>query len=170
MPNQITQVAGAQFFVAPVDDQDDLPALLAEFSSDRQSGTTAPTTGTKVGTWEEVGELQELGEYGTEYNVVTYSALAKRNTDKFKGVYNDGSFTATLGRDDDDDGQTILRTAARSDNKYAFCVRYGGTVDRGADFFVGLVTSFSNSGGGLEAIAMKNLTIELTTTPLEDNS
>ena len=173
MPNQITQIAGTQLFVAPIDDQDDLPVAVADYSGARNAGSTAPATGGKVGTWLEVAELQELGEFGREYNLVTYSSLAKRGTDKFKGTYNDGSFSVPVGRDDDDPGQKLMNDALNSDNKYAFCVRFPGgtaTTSSGADYFVGLVTNFRSQGGGLDAILFKQLTVELTSTPLTDNT
>ena len=112
----------------------------------------------------DVNELQEVGEYGREYNIVTYSSLADRGTLKFKGTYNDGTFASPVGRNDNDLGQILIGIAANVDYNAAMRLTF---ADGSSDFVIGLVTSFRGQGGGLEATLFRNLSIELIRSPLE---
>ena len=164
MVNRVTQIAGSELYVArlvlPSDENDIVYTANSDLTYNAANvGSLIPSLSPLQ--FVEIEELQELGEYGTEYNLVTYSALKDRDTDKFKGQYNNGSYTTSVGRDDDDPGQIILNEGAGSDVKFLFHLKY--PILEHGDYFEALVTSFSNSGGGLEAIAMKSLTIELTT-------
>lgn len=114
----------------------------------------------------EIHELQDVGEYGREYNVVTYSSLANRGTLKFKGTYNDGTFASPLGRNDLDIGQAALKLLSEVDYHGLFRIDF---VDGTSDYLLGLVTSFRGQGGGLEATLFKNLSVELSRSPLELN-
>ena len=142
MPNQVTQVAGSGVHVANI-----------------------PSANLAALTFAEVGELQELGEFGREYNLINYSSLKERGTDKFKGTYNDGSFSVPVGRDDDDPGQAVLIAANEADTKQFFRIEF---ADGSSDYFEALVTSFRSQGGGLDAVLFKQLTLELTSSPIPE--
>lgn len=107
-----------------------------------------------------IGEITEGGEHGREYALVTHMPIASRGTQKFKGSFNEGQKSLTLGLDNDDAGQVIAQTAVLSDNDYSFKVAYqGGDID----YFRAKVMSFKKSTAGVDSIRSATMTLELTT-------
>ena len=72
--------------------------------------STYDPTGFEALTFELIGEVTDLGEFGREYSLVTHNPLGDRQTVKRKGSYNDGSISMTVARVPSDAGQTLLRT------------------------------------------------------------
>lgn len=125
---------------------------------------TYDVTGFNALTYTAVGEITDLGEFGTEYNLVTYTALGQRQTKKFKGSFNNGSLQLQMGRDTTDAGQTLLRTALASDNSYSFRV----TLQNATRLqFTGKVMSYKTSVGSVDQITGANTTIEVDSVIVE---
>lgn len=82
-------------------------------------GGALPASYDKVGfeavTWQEIGEVTDLGEFGREYNLVTHNALNNRRTIKRKGAYNDGAVTLQYAYQRQLQGQIDLQAALDSD-------------------------------------------------------
>lgn len=76
------------------------PNVLADYTAD---------------TWTEVGQVQDLGKFGSEAKEVAYTTLANNQTYRLKGTQDSGSFDLVCARDPDDVGQSVLRTAAASE-------------------------------------------------------
>ena len=106
-----------------------------------------------------VGELTDLGELGRMYSLVTHQPLASRSTVKRKGSYNEGTMSLTMGLDNKDAGQSLLRAAAVSDNDFSFCL----TLQNGdRSFFPAQVMSFKRSIGSVDKIVAATASLELT--------
>jgi hypothetical protein len=111
-------------------------------------------------TFTEVGEITDLGEFGREYNMVTHSPLSKRQTVQMKGSYTEGTMDLTLGLDDTDAGQIIMRSASESDADYAFEVTYQNGAKR---FFTAKVMSFKENVGGVDSVTGATCSLALQT-------
>ena len=125
---------------------------------------TAPGTYDEAG-YDAIGDFSALGQVvdwtpgGKTYSVTTSNPIAQRNTDKYKGTYNNDSDTITLNRDDDDAGQIKALTALAADGEYSFQVIYQDATE---DFFTGKVVSFNTTAGGADSIVQCTLVIERT--------
>lgn len=110
-------------------------------------------------TYTKVGEIENLGDFGREYSLVTYQSLDDRASRKKKGSYNNGQFTPRIAIDSADAGQGILETALDSDAKIAIRV----TLQDGTIYYMaGLVMTFRPSVGTTDDIVVANAQIEIT--------
>lgn len=82
-------------------------AILAEFQTD---------------TYQEVGEVENLGEFGDEANVITFASLADTRVRKFKGARDAGTMNVVTGDDPLDAGQDAMVAAEAQPNDYNFKV------------------------------------------------
>ncbi len=98
-------------------------------------------------TFNTVGEIYDIGEYGRVYTEITTDPLANRRTGKYKGNYNEGSPTFSVYRDSSDVGQTDCKTALAMDTNVAFAITH---QDGSIDYFSGKVMSFTNNVGGIK--------------------
>ncbi|MGQ9370345.1 phage tail tube protein [Azospirillum sp. ST 5-10] len=95
--------------------------------------TTAAGTSISIGTaagspsgdtYTLIGEVTSIGEFGKEFQEITHQPLDTRETQKFKGSFNAGTITLSLGGDLQDAGQEALAQALDSDELYNFRVEY----------------------------------------------
>ena len=107
-----------------------------------------------------VGEITDLGEFGREFALVTHNPVGTRGTQKFKGSFNEGTMSLSLGLDTDDAGQIIMKAASLSDNNYSFMVT---TQSGDKYFFQAKVMSFKVGVGSVDSITTATSTLELTT-------
>ncbi len=120
---------------------------------------TYDATGFEALTFDTIGEVTDLGEFGREYSLVTHNPLGDRQTVKRKGSYNDGSISMTVARTPDDAGQTILQTALDSDENFSFNV----TLQDGTElYFQAQVLSYTTNVGTVDQITTASVTIEIT--------
>jgi hypothetical protein len=107
-----------------------------------------------------VGEITDLGEFGREFALVTHMPVGSRGTQKFKGSFNEGTMSLSLGLDTDDAGQIIMKTASLSDNNFSFQVT---TQSGDKYFFQAKVMSWKVNVAGVDSITTATATLELTT-------
>ncbi len=107
-----------------------------------------------------VGEVTDLGEFGREYALVTHMPVGNRGTQKFKGSFNEGTITWSLGLDTDDAGQIIMKAASISDNDYSFMVT---TQNGDKYFFRAQIMSWKVGVGSVDSITTATATLEITT-------
>ena len=117
----------------------------------------------------EVGEVTDLGEYGSDGNLITYQAIGERLDQKLKGSINAGSQSLQLGRDIVDAGQAILKAASTNgsatvDTNLSFKIGY---KDGSIDYFQALVMNYVNSLGNSNQVTAANCNIELNTEIVE---
>src|ERR1044072_4808175 len=91
-----TLYIGTSAIPANIDDLTDMQAL-AEFQAD---------------SYIEVGEIEDLGDFGDESEAITFTALKNSRTRKFKGPRDAGPTEIVVGDAPTDDGQAA-RVAAR---------------------------------------------------------
>jgi hypothetical protein len=101
-----------------------------------------------------------LGEFGREYALVTHMPVGNRGTQKFKGSFNEGTITLSLGLDTDDAGQIIMKAASISDNDYSFMVT---TQNGDKYFFRAQIMSWKVGVGSVDSITTATATLEITT-------
>ena len=107
-----------------------------------------------------VGEVTDLGEFGREYALVTHMPVGSRGTQKFKGSFNEGTITLSVGLDTDDAGQIIMKAASISDNDYSFMV----TTQNGDRYwFRAQIMSWKVGVGSVDSITTATATLEITT-------
>lgn len=109
-------------------------------------------------TYTEIGEVTDVSEFGAEYALVTHMPLATRIAKKFKGSYNNGNVTLQFGKDLSNAGQTLLKTASKSDASYSFRV----TLQDGTKiYFTAKVMSMKTNLGGVDSITAGSATLEI---------
>lgn len=107
-----------------------------------------------------VGEITDLGEFGREFALVTHNPVGTRGTQKFKGSFNEGTMSLSLGLDTDDAGQIIMKAASLSDNDYSFKVT---TQNGDKYYFRAKVMNFKVSVGSVDSITTATCSLEITT-------
>lgn len=121
---------------------------------------TFDSSGYSALSYTSIGEVSDLGEFGREYNEVTFNPIGNRGTRKYKGSFNEGTLTLQVGLDTDDAGQDLLYTASGSDSAYAFKV----TAQNGdVYYFQAKVMSFKRSFGGVDQVTSATINLSITT-------
>ena len=90
-------------------------------------GTTAANGASD--SYVEIGEVQNMGDFGRQYEQINYSTLGDRNVRKFKGQRDDGNIELELGRKANDSGQAAMIVAMDSDQDYNFKVTLNDDTD-----------------------------------------
>lgn len=125
----------------------------------------APATFDEAGyealTYTEIGEIEKIGTIGATTAKVEFTPL-KGGKQKHKGSTDFGSLQPSLAHDDEDAGQTLLRTASEPGNnaKYSFKVTY---PDGAIRYFQGRVFGYPETVDGADSIIMATPTIEIDT-------
>lgn len=139
--------AGTTFEISAV-----LPALI-----------DAPSFAAVTG-WQTVAHVNDLGEFGRDYTLITYTSLQQRGQGKLKGSYNSGSNTLSLHRVISGAGQALMRTAASSDLSYSIRI----TIQDGTKFyFTGKIMSFVTKVGGVDNILGATAKLEIDSDVVE---
>ena len=124
--------------------------------------SAAPATYNQTGfaalVWTEIGEVSEMGEFGRQYNLVTFNKLGDRRTVKRKGSYNDGTIACQMARVPGDAGQTILTAAVNSDASYSIKIKLqDGTVF----YTTAQVMSYTTNIGNVDQITSATVNLEI---------
>ncbi|WP_434619192.1 hypothetical protein [Azospirillum sp. B2RO_4] len=56
-------------------------------------------------TWVKVGNLLDVGEFGAQFQEVTYTTIDEAIVHRLKGALDNGTFSITVARNPDDEGQ-----------------------------------------------------------------
>lgn len=132
-------------------------------------GTKTPATDAasyEADTFVEVGEIENLGEFGDQVSAATFTALADRRVRKLKGTYDAGDLALVIGFDSDDAGQTALNDALKDSGSedYNFKVEL---EDGDIFYFAGKVMSRRIATGGADDIVKANVSIAINTEVVE---
>lgn len=118
-----------------------------------------------------VGEVEDLGEFGDTAEEITFTSLADRRVRKFKGSFNAGTLTVTVGKDTSDSGQAAMIAAFASDDDYNFRVQLNDTPVGGTTpttlYFSGKVMSIPNNVGNVSNVVRQMFTVGINTEILE---
>lgn len=114
----------------------------------------------------EIGLIENFGEFGRQFDVVPFQAVADGRTYKLKGGYNDGQMALTIGQDLSDAGQAALKGYAEASNQntYPFKMTIVG-ADASFDtyYFGGLVTSWRVTIGAVNNAIRAAVMLEVNT-------
>lgn len=125
----------------------------------------APATEDAAGyaalTYTEIGQIEKIGAIGATTNKVEFQPL-KGPKQKHKGSTDYGSLQPSLAHDDEDAGQTLLRTAADPDDNdlYSFKATY---PDGAIRYWQGRVFGYPENVDGADSIIMGMPTVEIET-------
>jgi len=111
-------------------------------------------------TFTTIGNIEDGGEHGREYAEVTFNPIDTRGTRKYKGSFNEGNKTLSIGYDSTDAGMALLKNALASDSDYSFAVTYpNGDID----YFQAKVMALTKATGGVDSMRMASVTLSITT-------
>lgn len=130
-------------------------SLTLPSTEDTESSTGYPSL-----TFALIGEVESIGEYGVEYNEVTFTSLGDRKVRKLKGSYNPGTVSLTIALDGSDAGQGDVQTALDQDEDVAFAVTL---QDGSIEYFSGKVMSFTTNVSSVDSITMGTVSIGINT-------
>jgi hypothetical protein len=130
--------------------------------------TTTPVGTTGAGsygvlTWNIVGLVESVGEFGDEANAISFAALGDGRVRKSKGARDAGTMAITVAYDSTDVGQTALETAEGTNVNVAFKVQLPNKITGpGAGeilYFLGLVMSKRNNVGNNDNIVRRTFNV-----------
>lgn len=108
----VQTAAGSKIFIGPV------------------AGASVDTQGEyEALSYTEIGEVENLGDFGDQANDVPFTTLGDRRTRHFKGSFDAGTVELTVGFDGADAGQAAVKAALASDSDFAFKVTLADDSD-----------------------------------------
>lgn len=162
----VNTAAGSKFYIAP-----QTPSFVT-LITDEASTDAAIITAAEALVWTEVGETEDLGEFGDEASEVTFTALGNRRTRKFKGTFNAGTVTVQAGSDPSDPGQLAMIAAFASDLDYPFKITLNDQLTLAGTpttlYFVGKVMSKKRNVGNVENVVRQSYPVGINSEIIED--
>lgn len=111
----------------------------------------------------EVGELEDLGEFGDESETIPFTSLGDGRVRKLKGPRDAGTMEITVGDDMTDEGQTAMEAAEGQTFDYNFYVELSDAVtlsgENSKHYFVGKVMSKRRNVGNASNVVRRNFSI-----------
>ena len=132
-----------------------------------QNTSASTTAAYDALSYTEVGEIENMGDFGDTFNPVTFTALANGRTRKFKGSVNGGTMSLVCGLDESDPGQDALRAALDETSsatwEYAFKIELNDSAGTNPTtyYFRGLVMSSTREIGEVENIIRTTVNVEI---------
>lgn len=115
-------------------------------------------------TYTEVKNVGNIGQTGTEENILTYNTMDTEVADKQKGIANAGDPTLEVAYDATDPGQVLMRSHAETRLLYAFKSELDDAPSGGTPtiiYNVGLVAGPAMPNGGPEDFVVEVYTLPL---------
>lgn len=139
---------------------------------------TPATTKTEyeADTYVDVGEIEDLGEFGDTFNPVSFTALSDGRVRKYKGTADAGNMTLTVGLDNGDAGQKAVGVAHKDRTKGNYNIKVTlNDGDPGATpailpttFYFGVkVMNNTVAPGTADNVVRRNVTLAINTDILE---
>src|SRR5690606_15990965 len=142
-----------------------MPGTMTSAGTKLAISAAAPATQDAAGyaalTFTEVGEVEQIGAFGSSTEVVTFQPL-RGPQQQHKGGTNYGSLSPSIAHSDEDAGQTLLRTASEDEtNKlYSFEITYQTGAKR---YFQGRVFGYPENVGAANSMLMANPNVGIST-------
>lgn len=135
--------------------------------------TTAADTAVEYAalTYVEIGEVENLGEFGDQSNDVTFTSLKDSRVRHLKGARDAGVLALVVGRDAKDLGQVALKAAEKTKHAYAFKIEAADAED-GNDpnsiyYFHALVQSARDNFGEADNVVRTTFNLGIATGIIE---
>lgn len=130
----------------------------------------------KADNYTEVGEIEDLGEFGDTFSSVTFIALRDGRVRKYKGTADAGDLTLTVGLDNGDAGQQAVKVAHKDRSKGDYNIKI--TLNDGdpaatppvepTTFYMrGKVMNNNVAPGSADNVVRRNITIGINSDILE---
>ena len=123
-------------------------AVLADFEAD---------------SFVEIGEVEDLGEFGDESEEIQFTSLSDSRTRKLKGPRDAGTMTVVVGDDPLDEGQISIEAAEGSNLDYNFKVVLNDAITLGGDgsvhYFRGKVMSKRRNVGNASNVVRRTFNV-----------
>ncbi|WP_176515860.1 hypothetical protein [Pseudomonas ceruminis] len=130
----------------------------------------------KADTYVDVGEIEDLGEFGDTFNPVNFTSLRDGRVRKYKGTADAGDMTMVVGLDNGDVGQKAVAVAHKDRSKGNYNIRITlNDGDPGASppvlpttYYFG-VKMMNNkvAAGSADNVVRRNVTLGINTDILE---
>lgn len=121
--------------------------------------------------WIEVGEVENLGEFGDEAELVNFISLNDSRVRKYKGARDAGTMAVVCADDPMDEGQLAMVAAEASNLDYNFKVVGNNAVTLGGngsiDYFRGMVSSRRKNVAGANDITRRSFNVAVNSAPIE---
>lgn len=118
-------------------------------------------------TYTEVGEVEDLGEFGDQAEDVTFASLADERMRHLKGIRDAGVMPVVVGADDSDAGQDALIAAEADTLDYNFKVVLNDALTLGGTpsehYFRGKVMSKRLSVGSANNVVRRTFNVGINT-------
>ncbi|WP_372030065.1 hypothetical protein [Pseudomonas kurunegalensis] len=130
----------------------------------------------KADTYVEVGEIEDLGEFGDTFSSVNFTSLKNGRVRKYKGTADAGDLTLTVGLDNGDAGQNAVKTAHKDRSKGDYNIKItlnDGDPDASpaispTTFYMrGKVMNNTVAPGAADNVVRRNVTIGINSDILE---
>lgn len=142
----VNTAAGARLFIGTANSNRN--SVLADYQAD---------------SYIEVGEIEDLGEFGDESERINFTALSDGRTRKFKGPRDAGDMPIVVGDDMTDEGQIALEAAEASPLDFNFYVQLNDAISLGGQdskhYFIGKVFSKRRNVGNASNVVRRTFTI-----------
>ena len=121
--------------------------------------------------WTEVGEAENLGEFGDEAATINFTALRDGRVRKFKGPRDAGTIDVVCGDDPNDTGQLAMVAAEQEIFDYNFRIDFNDAVTVGGApsrfYFAGKVMSRRLNVGDVQNIVRRTFQVGINTSIIE---
>lgn len=111
----------------------------------------------------EVGEVEDLGEFGDESERIAFTALSDSRTRKFKGPRDAGEMNIIVGDDMTDEGQTALEAAEAQPLDYNIRVELNDKLTIGGEnsnhYFIAKVFSKRRNVGNASNVVRRSFVV-----------
>ncbi|MFV3286881.1 hypothetical protein ACNFCI_22970 [Pseudomonas sp. NY15356] len=127
-------------------------------------------------TYVDVGEIEDLGEFGDTFNPVNFTALSDGRVRKYKGTADAGNMTLVVGLDNGDAGQKAVSVAHKDRSKGNYNIKVTlNDGDPGATppvlpttYYYGVkVMNNTVAAGSADNVVRRNMTFAINTEILE---
>lgn len=114
----------------------------------------------------DVGEVENVPEFGGTSQEITFTSLKDAVVRKAKGAFDAGSVSLVLGRDVSDAGQALLKSGAVHTNntEHSFEVTF---PDGSIQYFSALVMSYTTNTNDVNSIIRSTALVSITNVVIE---
>mgnify|MGYP000317630175 FL=1 len=109
--------------------------------------------------FDDIGEVSDIGDFGTSSDVLTYYEVGSSEPKKILGNKSFGSLTIRMAAIRSDTGQAIIQQARKDQTELSFKVT---VPEPDIYYFTGLVTDYQVSVGGPDQIVSASITVSLS--------
>lgn len=157
----------------PADNLNTAAGCRLAIGTKKSAGTRAEY---EADAYTDVGEIEDLGEFGDTFSNVNFTALSDGRTRKYKGTADAGDITLTVGLDNGDAGQIKVKAAHADRSKGNYNIRV--TLNDGDPsakpvllpttfYFAVKVMNNAVAPGATDNVVRRNITLAINTAVLE---